>query len=47
MAIAREQFAESKIRAPEIMEFIGRMRVEHERKFEGECRIGKAARYIR
>lgn len=31
-----EQFAESKIRDPEIMAFIGRIRVEHEPKFEGE-----------
>lgn len=31
-----EQFAESKIRDPKIMEFIGRIKVEHEPKFEGE-----------
>jgi 2-methylcitrate dehydratase PrpD len=30
------QFDESKIRDPEILKFIGRIRVEHEPKFEGE-----------
>jgi 2-methylcitrate dehydratase PrpD len=31
-----EQFAESKIRDPKIMGFVGRIRVEHEPSFEGE-----------
>jgi 2-methylcitrate dehydratase PrpD len=31
-----EQFAESKIRDPEILDFIARIEVEHEPKFEGE-----------